>query len=63
MISSTPKSKLSKKEFFKRLDEAQKDYLEDQSEYDEYYEYTGKKEFIEYVYPYVKNYLNLWYVK
>ena len=26
----------------------------------EYYEYTGKKEFIEYVYPYVKNYLNLW---
>lgn len=28
----------------------------------EYYEYTGKKEFIEYVYPYVKNYLNLWEV-
>lgn len=29
----------------------------------EYYEYTGKTEFLEYVYPYVKNYLNLWYVK
>ena len=28
----------------------------------EYYEYTGKKEFLEYVYPYVKNYLNLWQV-
>lgn len=40
MISSTPKSELSKKKFFKRLDEAQKDYLEDQREYEEYYEYT-----------------------
>lgn len=29
----------------------------------EYYEYTGKKEFLEEVYPAVKNYLNLWYVK
>ena len=28
----------------------------------EYYEYTGKKEFIESVYPSVKNYLNLWQV-
>lgn len=29
----------------------------------EYYEYTGKKEFLEEVYPAIKNYLNLWYVK
>lgn len=29
----------------------------------QYYQYTGKKEFLEYVYPYVKNYLNLWYVR
>lgn len=29
----------------------------------EYYEYTGKKEFLAEVYPYVKDYLNLWYVK
>ena len=28
----------------------------------EYYEYTGKKDFLEYIYPYVKNYLNLWQV-
>lgn len=28
-----------------------------------YYEYTGKKEFIEYVYPYAKNYLELWEVQ
>ena len=28
----------------------------------EYYQYTGKKEFLEYVYPYAKNYLNLWQV-
>lgn len=28
----------------------------------EYYEYTGKKEFLEYVYPSIKNYLNLWQV-
>lgn len=26
----------------------------------EYYEYTGKQEFLEYVYPYVKDYLNCW---
>ena len=29
----------------------------------QYYQYTGKREFLEYVYPYVKNYLNLWYVR
>ena len=29
----------------------------------EYYEYTGKKEFLEEVYPAIKDYLNLWYVK
>ncbi len=29
----------------------------------EYYEYTGKKEFLEEVYSSVKDYLNLWYVK
>lgn len=28
----------------------------------EYYEYTGKTEFLEYVYPYVKEFLNLWKV-
>lgn len=29
----------------------------------EYYEYTGKKEILAYAYPYLKNYINLWYVK
>lgn len=29
----------------------------------DYYEYTGKTEFLEFVYPHIKDYLNLWYVK
>ena len=29
----------------------------------DYYEYTGKKEFLEEIYPYAKNYLNLWVEK
>lgn len=40
MIKNTPKSNLSKKKFYERLDEAQETYLEKEEEYDEYYEYT-----------------------
>lgn len=29
----------------------------------DYYQYTGNKEILEYVYPHLKSYLNLWYAK
>lgn len=40
MIKDTPSSKLSKREIYEILDHAQEDYLNEQEEYEEYYDYT-----------------------
>lgn len=40
MIENTPKQEISKKQFYKTLDQAQSNYLETQREYDEAYTYS-----------------------
>ena len=40
IIKNTPESKISKDELYKKLDKAQEDYVQEQIDYDEAYEYS-----------------------
>lgn len=40
IIKNTPKSKISKEKLYKKLDQAQADYIQEQIEYEEAYEYS-----------------------